>query len=118
MDIAVSANKKMLLIDNKKIEFNHEIYMIEIMQSQVIVLLKTPTNSDDIDNIYSVGFDAKIIWRVQNRRYFQKKFLKVPYISIRIAGNDIIANDFYGARYIINSTNGHIIGRDITGRDW
>lgn len=118
MNIMITIHRNSLYINNKLLNFNHNIETVIIMESQVIILLNIPNDCDDIDNIYSVGIDAKVQWRIKSRSTLFDKYPKVPYVGIQLKDNMIVANDFCGIRYIIDSKNGCIVGRDTNGRNW
>lgn len=119
MNKTARVHQNVLFVDNKQICFPHHIDTVIVMESQAIVLRNIPNHCDKIDNIYSIGLDAKIQWRIQNKSALCKH-REAPFAGMHVKDDRIIANDFYGIRYIIDPKSGYITGRDpeTNGRYW
>jgi hypothetical protein len=53
-------HKNALYVNNELVKFQFEIDTVLVLDSQVIVLIKTPYDIDNNDNVYSVDFHGKI----------------------------------------------------------
>ena len=78
---------------------------------------------NEYDNVYSVNFDGTIGWRVQSRKYLSREYENKKLTSyvgmyVRKETNLLQLNDWWGGRYIFDLNDGHIVGRDESGRDW
>lgn len=111
MIYTVKIHQNTIDVDNKQICFPHHIGTVLEMETQVIVLLTIHNCCDEIDNIYSIGLDAKIQWKIQSNPVLHR-YRNTPFVGMHMKDDRIIANDFYGIRYIIDPKNGYIIGRD------
>ena len=61
MNNVIKVNGNELSIDSKIIKFNYDIRDTKVDNNQVIVLLSIPFNITEVDNIYAVSLDGKII---------------------------------------------------------
>ena len=79
----------------------------------------------------STGFYGKVEktpngtigWRVQSRKYLSREYENKKITSyvgmyVRKETNLLQLNDWWGGRYIFDLNDGHIVGRDESGRDW
>jgi uncharacterized protein Usg len=76
-----------------------------------MVLLAIPFNKTEINNIYCLDAQAKLVWQSEDLsvRYPELKNL-LPYEQMGIKDDIIFASDFYGRNYQINVNNGKIEG--------
>ena len=61
-------HKNALYVNNELVKFQFEIDTVLVLDSQVIVLIKTPYDIDDNDNVYSVDFHGKITWQIESAK--------------------------------------------------
>ncbi|URZ01287.1 hypothetical protein [Clostridium felsineum] len=78
-----------------------------------MVLLSIPFDKTEMDNLYAISKQGKVVWRVQrlNTVFFNQNNL--PYEQMNVNENFITATDFYARRYFINPLNGNIEKSDI-----
>lgn len=107
-----------VLIGETSVQFPYDILEIKPVETQLLVLLKIPPHSKEIDNIYAVGWDGVIRWRIQNRSKFESRHSQTPYVGMIVVNGRLKVFDFCGIRYWVNLENGHIIERDSDGRYW
>ncbi len=118
----VETNGKTLYINSNKVTFPYKIEQVLILKSQILILLDSCIKNE-CDNVYSVNFDGTIGWRVQSRKYLSRKYENKKLTSyvgmyVRKETNLLQLNDWWGGRYIFDLNDGHIVGRDESGRDW
>ena len=115
---AYSVTENELSVGDRIISFPHCIYAVESTETQLLILLEIPPDGKETDNIYAVGWDGAIRWRIQNRSAFEKCHSQMPYVGMRVMNEHLKVIDFCGIRYWVNPENGHIIERDTEGRYW
>ena len=78
------------------------------------VLLGIPFNKTEINNIYCLDAQARLIWQSEDLsiRYPALKNL-LPYEQMGIKDDTIFASDFYGRNYKINVDSGKIEEFDV-----
>lgn len=118
----VETNGKTLYINSNKVTFPYKIEQVLILKSQILILLDSCIKNE-YDNVYSVNFDGTIGWRVQSRKYLSREYENKKLTSyvgmyVRKETNLLQLNDWWGGRYIFDLNEGHIVGRDESGRDW
>jgi len=101
--------KNILMIEDNKIEFSHEIRIVIPLSNRLIVLLSIPTNDKTVDNVYAVNSDGDIIWRIQGSQIK----VKFPYVHITLIDDKLVATDFYGRRFYIDPLEGKITKKDV-----
>lgn len=103
--------KSHIEINNNSYDFDFDIRTVIQYKETYVVLLAIPFNKTEINNIYCLDADAKLVWRVEDLavRYPELKKL-LPYEQMGIKDDIIFASDFYGRNYQINVTNGKIEG--------
>lgn len=101
-------------INNKIYEFKYEIRTVLEYKCNYIVLLSIPFNISEINNIYCLDSQAKMLWQAEdlNSAYPDLKNV-LPYEQMGIKPGYIFASDFYGRIFKINLANGKIEGFDI-----
>ncbi len=108
-----------LLIGKNSTQFPYNILEVKPVGSQLLVLLDVPPHSKEIDNVYAVGWDGVINWKIQDRSKFENNHSKTPYVAMVVERNRLKVIDFCGIRYWVNLDNGFIIERDREGsRYW
>lgn len=114
MEINFDGNK--LFISNIEVEFKHKVRSILQIDDSIIVLLEIPNKDNTINNIYAVSKQGEIIWQAEDISKLFPAERNMPYEQIFFSSseNKLIASDFYARRYIIDPSNGAIIGRSIT----
>ncbi len=104
--------KNVLYVNNKKIVFDYNIEEVVETSGILIVLLDIPTKDNTVDNVYGIAND-NIIWRIQSYLEIDPHFKQTSYVHIKKKeDNKMIVVDFCGCRFIVNSLNGKIVGRE------
>lgn len=112
MEIQIQDN--ILVLNGKKITFNHKIRQVKSVNGVVIVLLAIPSNDDTLDNIYCYNEKGIIKWQVQSIKDVFPELKRVyPFEQMQVFEDKIGASDFYGRRFFINIADGLIVGKDI-----
>ena len=106
--------KKHIEINGNSYDFEFDIRAVVQYKEKFIVLLWIPFNRTEINNIYCLDAQAKLIWQSEDlsTRYPELKNL-LPYEQIGIKDDTIFASDFYGRNYKINVDSGKIEGFNI-----
>ena len=102
-----------ILINGKSYHFKNKIREVIKYKDTYIVLLEIPEGCDEINNIYCLDKNANIKWQSEDLNIKYPKYLKLPYVSLRIKDDIVYANDFFGRRFEINAENGKILGYTI-----
>jgi len=103
--------KNHIEINNGSYDFEFDIRTVIQYKETYVVLLAIPFKRTEINNIYCLDADAKLIWQAEDLsvRYPELKTL-LPYEQMGIKNDIIFASDFYGRNYKINVNNGKIEG--------
>lgn len=106
--------KNHIEINNNSYDFEFDIRDVIEYKESYIVLLAIPFNKIEINNIYCLNNQAKLVWQSEDLsvRYPELKNL-LPYEQMGIKDDIIFASDFYGRNYKINVNNGKIEGFNI-----
>lgn len=101
--------KKYIEINGNIYNFKFDIRAVVRFKERYIVLLGIPFDKKDINNIYCLDYQAKLIWQSEDlaSRYPELKN-PLPYEQIGIKNDTIFASDFYGRNYAINADSGKI----------
>lgn len=113
------------LKDNKLIDgkleylFSRKIGDFLQWQDNTIIRLSLIGTQDCINNIYALK-NGRILWQVQDQRHYNPKLLGLNeplsvYTMVAIYDKDsslLVATDSMGYRYLIDPTNGLIVGQD------
>ncbi len=119
MATTITIRNNTLYLNNNLIYFDYSVESVIIHENKVLVLLDVPTNSNETSNIFLVNMNAEIVWRIQavKDKYPQRKNT-TPFVGISIINNSLIANDFFGLRYLISIKDGSIIDTVSGTRPW
>ena len=103
--------KNHIEINNNSYDFEFDIRAVIEHKEKYVVLLAIPFNKTEINNIYCLDGQAKLIWQSEyiSVRYPELKNL-LPYEQMGIKDDIIFASDFYGRNYQINVNTGKIEG--------
>lgn len=106
--------KNHIEINNNSYDFEFDIRAVIEYKETYVVLLAIPFNKTEINNIYCLNDQAKLVWQSEDLsvRYSELKN-PLPYEQMGIKDDIIFASDFYGRNYKINLNNGKIEGFDI-----
>lgn len=106
--------KNHIEINNNGYNFGFDIRAVIEYKKNYIVLLAIPFNKIEINNIYCLDNQAKLVWQSEDLsvRYPELKNL-LPYEQMGIKDDIIFASDFYGRNYKLNVNNGKIEGFNI-----
>lgn len=97
--------------NNNNYDFEFDIRAVIVHKEKYVVLLAIPFNKTEINNIYCLDGQAKLIWQSEDIsvRHPELKNL-LPYEQMGIKDDIIFASDFYGRNYQINVNTGKIEG--------
>ena len=87
--------------------------LFERRSKNIVSIDNCPLLCDEINNIYCLDKNANIKWQSEDLNIKYPKYLKLPYVSLRIKDDIVYANDFFGRRFEINAENGKILGYTI-----
>lgn len=106
--------KNHIVINNNSYDLEFDIRDVIEYKENYIVLLDIPFNKTEINNIYCLDAQAKLIWQAEDIsvRCPELKNL-LPYEQMGIKDDAIFASDFYGRNYRINVNNGKVEGVQI-----
>ena len=102
-------HKNALYVNNELVKFQFEIDTVLVLDSQVIVLIKTPYDIDNNDNVYSVDFHGKITWQIESAKKRFQKLRYYPYVGLSYKNDNLIVHDFYGTDIIVDVKDGRIL---------
>ena len=97
-------HKNALYVNNELVKFQFEIDTVLVLDSQVIVLIKTPYDIDNNDNVYSVDFHGKITWQIESAKKRFPKLQYTPYVGLSY-------KNFYGTDFIVDIKDGRLLER-------
>ncbi len=101
-------------INNKIYEFKFDIRTVLEYKCNYIVLISIPFNISEINNIYCLDSQAKMVWQVEDLTLAYPDLKNIlPYEQMEIKDDYILASDFYGRNFKINLANGKIEGFNI-----
>lgn len=96
-------------INNKIYEFKFDIRTVLEYKCNYIVLISIPFNISEINNIYCLDSQAKMVWQVEDLTLAYPDLKNIlPYEQMGIKEDYIYASDFYGRCYKININNGKV----------
>lgn len=101
-------NGRCIQINGIRHEFIYDIRTVEKYRGKYIVLLSIPFNSQEINNIYCLDHQAKLVWQSEDLSIIYPKLKNLPYEQMGIKDGAIFASDFYGRNYKINVESGKI----------
>ena len=103
--------KSHIEINNNNYDFEFDIRTVIEYREKYLVLLAIPFDKTEINNIYCLDDQAKLIWQSEDLsvRYPELKNF-FPYEQMGIKDDIIFASDFYGRNYQINANTGKIEG--------
>ena len=104
-------HKNALYVNNELVKFQFEIDTVLVLDSQVIVLIKTPYDIDNNGNVYSVDFHGKITWQIESAKKRFPKLQYTPYVGLSYKNGSVIVNDFYGTDFIVDIKDGRLLER-------
>lgn len=102
-------HKNVLYVNNELVKFRFEIDTVLVLDSQVIVLIKVPYDTDNNDNVYSVDFNGKITWQIETAKKRFPKLQHYPYVGLSYRNGSLIVHDFYGTDIIVDIKDGRIL---------
>ena len=103
--------KSHIEINNNSYDFEFDIRAVIEYKEKYIVLLAIPFNKTEINNIYCLDAQAKLIWQAEDLSVRCPELKNIlPYEQMGIKDDIIFASDFYGRNYQINVNNGKIEG--------
>lgn len=101
--------KKHIEINNKSYDFEFDIRSVIRYKENYIVLLGIPFNKAEINNIYCLDAQAKLLWQSEDLSIFHPELENLlPYEQIGIKDDALFASDFYGRSYKINIESGRV----------
>ena len=100
-------------INGIKLMFKYSVRDMLKYKEKYIILLEIPYDKDDINNIYCLNENTKLIWKVEDLDKLYPERRNMPYEQIAVENNILYASDFAGRCYHIDIDNGCIIGCNI-----
>lgn len=109
----VSYIKNTVYIDSMEVNFKYDILEIQEVGDKILVLLKIEPGCTEVDNLYCISNNGRILWRIESvdENYVGK--LRFPYFGISVVDLKYSVVDFYGRRFFFDIDTGKIIGKDI-----
>lgn len=96
--------------------FDYEIDEIQNVDDILIVLLKIPKGSKEVDNLYGLSLSGQLLWRVQSVQEAYSIPHNTPYVALAITSEKKIrVTNFYGIRYTVNPKNGTLTDKESIG---
>lgn len=114
MYLEVKDNK--LILPKCEIEFEHLIYDYIVVPDCIILLIDSPADTDEVDNIQAVSFDGKKLWTVQSVTEILPDVTKPSaYVGMKLMENgNISATNWVGMTYEISIKDGKILSSHFT----
>ena len=79
-----------------------------------VVLLSSSSNLWTHDNVYGVGKDGSIIWKLQDVSKVFPIDNDVPYVGFNIVSSSLIrVINFNGVSLSVDTSSGRIVGKDV-----
>lgn len=101
--------KKHIEINNKSYDFEFDIRSVIQYKENYIVLLGIPFNKAEINNIYCLDAQAKLLWQSEDLSILHPELKNLlPYEQIGVKDGALFASDFYGRSYKINVESGKV----------
>lgn len=113
MNEQIKATGNILTVNNTEVKFNRNIRDVKICRDIIVVLLEIPFNETELNNLYGISKQGKIVWRAEDLEKLFPNQNHLPYEQMIVKNNQIIVTDFYARRYFINCTNGNIEKTDV-----
>ncbi|WP_430885869.1 hypothetical protein [Fusibacter sp. JL216-2] len=105
MNVTIDNNK--IIVGENECRFDHPILDYVHSDGVYIVVLNIPKGTKEIDNVYGVNENGKLIWKIQSVTDAFGIAENTPYISIRIDESDsVVVNNFFGMRYEVDPSDG------------
>ena len=98
--------KNELIINSNSRTFEYDIRKVIEYNECYYILLSIPFNKSEINNIFCVDKQNKLLWRSENLDVLFPDLENLPYEQMGIKDNKLYASDFYGRNYHINLLNG------------
>lgn len=94
-----------------EIKFRDKVEKVLVFGDRLIVLVNTNNEEKFNENVFSVSYEAEILWRIERVVHAQEIS---PYINIVKEQGKLVAHNLDGKSYWVNVENGKII-REWTG---
>lgn len=104
---------KNLTVNDIKLTFEYNIRYVQEVGNILIVLLEIPYNESYLNNVFGVSTTGAIKWRIQNAGDVLPVKNQMPYENLMVSKNGAYVSDFFGRRFLINSSTGEILSSDI-----
>lgn len=96
-------------LEGKKVSFPFDIDHVIAYNETFLILLNIPENEDEINNIYCVDQNGRLLWQSEDLNEVRKGMLNLPYEAMEIKGEYLFAADFYGRCYKIDPKDGKVL---------
>lgn len=113
LTITFSQNNNEIVVNNKKIVFDHNIRYAKEVNEILIVLLEIPNNVTYLNNVFGINKSGEIKWRIQSANDVFPLKNQLPFENLMVKGTDVHVSDFYGRRFSLNPKNGEILTSDV-----
>lgn len=105
-----------LTISEVEIEFDYDIGKVIRVDKILLVLLILPKGSKEVDNLYGVGENGEILWRIQSVDEALGITKNTPYVSLKVVNPRVAqVTSFFGMRFSVDIRNGEIIDKKCIG---
>jgi len=103
------------------INFNYRIADVRYWDGVYIVLLSIPNEIDEVDNIYGVDGNGKIIWRIENpikafkideQEQGYNYFASSVYVAIHLDKGVFTGTTFFAIKYTFDYKTGKLINKE------
>ncbi|MFC6335079.1 hypothetical protein ACFP56_20805 [Paenibacillus septentrionalis] len=102
-----------LVVNQTKIVFDHNIRYVKEVDETLIVLLEIPNNVTYLNNVFGINEIGEIKWRIQSVSDVFPLKNPLPFENLMVKGTDVYVSDFYGRRFLFNTTNGKLLSSDV-----
>jgi len=111
--ITFSQFENELVVNNKKIVFDHNIRYVKEANETLIVLLEIPNNVTYLNNVFGINEIGEVKWRIQSVSDVFTLKNPLPFENLMVKGSDVYVSDFYGRKFLLNTTNGELLSSDV-----
>lgn len=113
MPITFTQFENELVVNQKKIVFDHNIRYVKEVDETLVVLLEIPNNVTYLNNVFGINGIGEIKWRIQSVSDVFSIKNQLPFENLMVKGIDVYVSDFYGRRFLLNTTTGKLLSSDV-----
>lgn len=106
----------LLITNDFSLEFESKINLIEKVNDLFLVLLEVKKGTKDVDNLYGVDNNGKVIWRIQSVNDAFGIVQNTPYVALKVLCADRAqVTSFFGMRFIFYIDSGKMLEKECIG---